>query len=446
MQKAIDAGMPLERFTCGVSHLFSPLINSKHFLNYITNQHFKLVHGPVVGDIKGNSVKFWVRTFSELPVQIIARKSGSKDFHLRSKKLITSAEKENTVVLSLFNLESNTEYEYKLVVDNIVRPGICRFSTAPESGRPVKFTTGFGGGAGYTPKYMYMWNTIGSHKLPFFLLLGDNVYIDHPERPATQQYCYYRMQSRPEYRRFANNTAIYAIWDDHDFTFNDGKGSTEIETPPWKRNVWNLFKNQWNNPYYGGGNNNPGCWFDFSYGDVDFFMLDCRYYREQPTGNPSASMLGKFQKEWLLNKLKNSKATFKVMASSVPWAKGTKPGSLDTWDGHPQEREEIFNYIEKNKIEGIILISADRHRSDAWKIERPNGYNFYEFESSKISNMHTHKVMPGSIFGYNKKCSFGLLAFDTTLDDPTVVYRVMSIDNEEIHRLTIFKSDLSYTK
>ena len=291
-----------------------------------------------------------------------------------------------------------------------------------------------------------MWDTVGSHRLPFFMLLGDNVCIDHPERPGTQQYCYYRLQSRPEYRRFHGNTAIYAIWDDHDFTFNDGKGSPHRDDPPWKRKVLNLFQNQWANPYYGGGEKDPGCWFDFSYGDVDFFMLDCRYYREKPKGNPAASMLGKVQKRWLFEKLTSSKATFKVIASSVPWAKGTKPGSLDTWDGHPQEREEIFRFIGANKIEGILLISADRHRSDAWRIERPNSYDLYDLESSKLTNIHTHDIMPGSLFGYNKKCSFGLLEFDTMADDPKVVYRIQSIDNEEIHRLTIFRSELSFEK
>ena len=189
----------------------------------------------------------------------------------------------------------------------------------------------------------------------------------------------------------------------------------------------------------------PGCWFDFSYGDVDFFMLDTRYNREYPK-NKDASMLGQLQKKWLLTKLKSSTATFKVIASSVPWAKNTKPGSRDTWDGYDNEREEIFAFIENNKIEGVILISADRHRSDAWKIERPEAYTMYDFMSSKLTNIHTHNIMPGSLFGYNKKCSAGILSFDTKKPDPTVTYKIINIDNEEIHRITLFLSDLSFKK
>ena len=134
--------------------------------------------------------------------------------------------------------------------------------------------------------------------------------------------------------------------------------------------------------------------------DVDFFMLDCRYYRTNPFGE-ERTMLGPVQKKWLLNGLKKSKPTFKVIASSVAWASGAKPGSRDTWDGFPEEREEIFSLIEDNAIDGVVLLSADRHRSEAWKIPRPNGYPLYDLMSSRLTNVHTHELVPGALFDYN---------------------------------------------
>ena len=444
MIKAIEGGLPLDRFTVKLGGLFNSLYENSSFKGFIKKQNNFLVHGPVLSKLGPNSTEFWVRTFGEQKVQIIARQKSHIDFNIRSTPVTTSEKHEYTAVLKLVALLPKTIYEYQVLLNDTPCTDIVTCKTAALAEEKTRFSLGFGGGAGATPKYERMWDTIKSHSLNLFLLLGDNVYIDHPERPITQKFCYYRRQSRPEYKRFFATTPLYAIWDDHDFTFNDGKGSPEVNTPAWKMDVWRVFKNQFNNPYYGGGEKAPGCWFDFSYGDVDFIMLDCRYYREQPNGNPKASMLGVIQKKWLFEKLLHSQATFKVIASSVPWAEGTKPGSLDTWDGHPREREEIFSFIENNHIEGVLLISADRHRSDAWKIRRPNGYDLYDFESSKISNIHTHKIMPGSLFGYNKKCSFGLLEFDTTISDPSITYRIISIDNEEIHRLTLFKSDLSF--
>jgi len=155
-------------------------------------------------------------------------------------------------------------------------------------------------------------------------------------------------------------------------------------------------------------------------------------------------MLGPVQKKWLFEQLRQSRATFKVLASPVPWDFYTKGDSLDTWNGFRDERNEIFGFLEDNKIDGVILISADRHRSDARRIDRQNGYPLYEFESSRLTNQHKHGVKPGAIFGYNKKQSFGLLTFDTTRPEPTVTYQIVSIDNEVIHTFTLKKSNISH--
>jgi len=367
------------------------------------------------------------------------------DLALSSAVVRTNKAKDFTAVIAVRGLKPDTRYYYKLLVDGSMEPRLWSFRTFSASGTKSRFWIGFGGGAGFTPQHERMWDTIATHNLIAFLLLGDNVYIDNPTRQAVQQYCYYRRQSRLEFRDFVASTAIYAIWDDHDFTTNDAGGGPEIRKPAWKIPVWRTFTNNWNNPYYAGGENQPGCWFDFSIGDVDFFMLDGRYYRTKSrVTNPS--MLGDAQKKWLFKKLKSSKAAFKVLASPVPWAFGAKPGSRDPWQGYKAEREEIFSFLEANKIDGVILISADRHRSDIWKIERPNGYALHEFESSRLTNIHTHKVMPGALFGYNKKCSFGLLRFDTTIPDPQVTYKIINIGNEVIYTFSLKRSQLTHKK
>jgi len=250
---------------------------------------------------------------------------------------------------------------------------------------------------------------------------------------------------------------VYAIWDDHDFGGNDSIGTADKFKPYWKHEiVMPQFIYNFNNPYYGGGNDNPGCWFDFSIGDVDFFMLDGRYYRTDPQKS-DPSMLGAAQLNWLLAKLKASDATFKIIASPVPWAFGTKPGkqrsatfgtvpgAQDTWEGFSAEREKIFSLIEKNKIEGVYLISADRHRSDAWLIKRPNGYDLYEANTSHLTKNSTHPKMPNAIFSIVGKPAFGLLTMDTTLDDPQITYDVMKIDGQKSATLTVKLSQLKFT-
>ncbi|MEM6630746.1 MAG: alkaline phosphatase D family protein [Bacteroidota bacterium] len=442
-RKSLDAGLPLSRFTANLHGMFSPLLEQAEFKELgKTYASTPLIHGPMLGKLSDTSISVWVRTAGEVNVQLKCFEKSGKEVGF-SAVFTPQANVEYTGVGEIRGLESGQEYAYEVWINDEKVSQRHVFTTSSSKGKNTHFTLGFSGGAGYTPRFERMWDTLSTHNFDLFLLLGDNVYIDHPERPGTQKYCYYRRQSRPEYQRFTAETPIYAIWDDHDFTYNDERGGPEINEPYWKQNVWEVFQNQWVNPYYGGGRVHPGCYTDFSVGDVDFFLLDCRYYREDPK-KKGASMLGPVQKAWLKEKLKNSQATFKVIASSVPWANNTKPGSLDTWDGHPEEREEIFSFIEDERIEGVLLIAADRHRSDAWKIERPNGYDFYDLMSSKLTNVHTHKVMHGSLFGYNKMCSFGVLEFDTTREDPQVQYRVYNIENEEIHRLTLYRSQFSF--
>ncbi|MHC4518219.1 MAG: alkaline phosphatase D family protein, partial [Planctomycetota bacterium] len=394
--------------------------------------------------------RFWVRTNDEVLVHIQARAADGQAMRLRTSTGKTSAAQDFTTVVTAHGLKPETRYEYELRVGGQAEAVRGQFRTLPKRGKPAKFTIGFGGGAGFTPQYERMWNTVRSRELTAFLFLGDNVYIDNPTRQAVQKYCYYRRQSRPEFRKFVAGTPILAIWDDHDFTVNDGWGGPDIHEPDWKIPVWRTYQNNWANPYYGGGEEQPGCWFDFSIGDVDFFMLDGRYYREkgrrQKLEGESPSMLGRAQKKWLFEKLTSSEATFKVIASPVPWAPGAKPGQagMDTWEGFHEERDEIFAFLAKHKIEGVFLISADRHRSDAWKIERKEGYPLYEFESSRLTNIHTHGIMPGSLFGYNKTCSFGMISFDTTASDPTVTYRVVTIDDDVVHTLSLTRSQMRH--
>ena len=87
-----------------------------------------------------------------------------------------------------------------------------------------------------------------------------------------------------------------------------------------------------------------------------------------------------------------------------------------------------------------------KKRSDAWKIDRPDGYPLYEFESSRLTNRHTHGIVktPGLIWGYNKTCCFGLMRFDTQGDSPQVTFECITIDGDVIHRHTLPASELGF--
>lgn len=237
-----------------------------------------------------------------------------------------------------------------------------------------------------------------------------------------------------------------SIWDDHDFGINDSYGTPALNKPAYKPQVLNIFKENFANPGYA-TNDAPGIWYTYQIGDVAFFLLDTRYYR-QPSTDHDPSMLGTVQKAWLKSALKDSNATFKVMVSTVAWsdgAKGEMEGRIDGWAGYPKERAEIFNFLTENKISGVILLAGDRHRHDAWKHDRgTNDYPLYEFTSSRLTNIHYHALMPGAMFGYNEKNGFAVLTFNTKETLPYMIYQMYNIDNELINQIRIYLHQISY--
>ena len=472
MHAAIVAGMPVGRFLAGPRDLLAPLAGTEGFALHAASPNNAIVHGPMLGAVTDMTASVWVRTAEATRFEVVATTDGER----QTATGATSADRDYTGTATLNGLSPDTTYSYQVFVAENRQPPPLRsqssgddprtpssrpaagstsrrqsqsptynLRTSPPAGSPGTFTIAFGGCAGYTPANERMWDTIATHAPQALLLLGDNVYIDLPEQPGPfHDYTYYQRQSRPEFRRLVSSAPVYAIWDDHDAAVDDIWLGPYVDRPAWKQPMVEHFRRNWNNPGYGSASH-PGVWFRFSLGDVEFFMLDGRTYRTNPFAD-ERTMLGPVQKAWLLDGLRTSNATFKVIASPVAWADGAKPGSRDTWSGFPEEREEIFRFIESNGVTGVVLLSSDRHRSEAWAIERESGYAFHDLLSGQLTNIHTHPVEPGALFSYNDKDSFGLLTFETAREDPWVTYRIYSIDDELIETLVIPHADLAVTK
>jgi alkaline phosphatase D len=437
-KQAVDAGLPFERILAGPRSVLAKMYALPDYKSWAAANSAQLLHGPSLGSVSDSGASFWLRTRDAVEVSV---KVGDA-----IASASTKAADDFTAVLSVEGLKPDSEYRYSLTVaGKKIAVKDASFRTAPTAGKPAKFRFGFGGGAGYTPEYERMWDVIRGEQTRAFLLLGDNVYIDDPEHDITQLYCYYRRQSRPEWRRFAARTSLFSIYDDHDFGTNDCVPGPDIDKPAWKRPVWEVFTQNWANPSYGGGKAQPGCWYDFVQGDLHFIMLDCRYYRDLKGG----SMIGPVQKKWLFDTLKSSTGTFKFLVSSVPWSPGVKPGSRDTWDGFDEERNEIFGFLADNKVNGVVLLAADRHRSDVRRIPRENGYPLYEYMSSRLTNRHTHGLMENAkgsewLLGYNKTPSVGLIDADTTANPPRLDFRILTIDNKVVGRHSLELPALSH--
>lgn len=100
-------------------------------------------------------------------------------------------------------------------------------------------------------------------------------------------------------------------------------------------------------------------------------------YKWQTSNHDSENVFGLAQQEWLEKTLTESKATFRVLGSSVMPTEGifdltSTTGipanfqnvflyGLDGWDGFPNKRRELVDFLKTNAIPATLFVSGDIH-------------------------------------------------------------------------------------
>jgi alkaline phosphatase D len=92
------------------------------------------------------------------------------------------------------------------------------------------------------------------------------------------------------------------------------------------------------------------------------------------------------QKTWLKDSLKASEAIFKIIISGSGWSNSKGPGG-DSWASFLSERNELFDYIRDEKVEGVLLLSGDTHIGELNTIpwSENGGYDMYDLVSSPLA-------------------------------------------------------------
>ncbi|GAA3727230.1 alkaline phosphatase D family protein [Salinactinospora qingdaonensis] len=110
-------------------------------------------------------------------------------------------------------------------------------------------------------------------------------------------------------------------------------------------------------------------------------VLDTRQYRDpvpadggEPGGqhtDPSRSILGREQEQWLYSGLRDSSATWNVLAQQVVMARidrDTGAGtsySMDQWDGFTANRRRLFDTLTRHEVANPLVLTGDIHRHAA---------------------------------------------------------------------------------
>lgn len=121
---------------------------------------------------------------------------------------------------------------------------------------------------------------------------------------------------------------------------------------------------------------------------LDLHVLDTRQYRtDQPCGDefqphcagrdaPTATLLGREQRDWLFNGLRNSRARWNALAQQVmmaqinqqPWMAHIRTGdrvpplfNMDAWDGYRHERKRLFDLLDDHRLTSTVVLTGDTH-------------------------------------------------------------------------------------
>ena len=374
----------------------------------------QLISGPMLGHVDFRTATVWVEhaeRFGSASAKCWP-KGGDK------KKAIPAITQENTVAKALYaftqtyiftNLEPGTEYTYEMEVLNPKRvkvqthSGSFKTEELWQHRRPAPDFSFLAGSCSYfnQPKYDRPGKPYGNDsaifevmaKTPaaFMLWLGDNWYTREVDYYSDWG-LYYRAshsRSQPVLQNFWKAMPHYAIWDDHDYGWNDADKSY-----PLKQTSRKVFIDFWTNPSY--GENGEGIYSKITKNDLDIFLLDDRWFRSADANadsihgepNPDKLMWGKKQMEWLKNSLlvsnKNAQISFRLI---VTGSQVLNPVSTYDCAAHyPAELDELKKFIKDNKIEGILFFTGDRHHSEVIEVKQEGMYPLYDVTSSPLTS------------------------------------------------------------
>ncbi len=372
---------------------------------------------PMLGHVSSTDARIWIQATGAAKWSVRA----SEQADLAAPQTVEGASLEAasafTGIALLKGLKPATRYFYGVLLDGQAatsRPWPS-FVTAPEDGSKGRVRFAFGSCVGKEPWLdAALWADVDARTpVDLVLLLGDNHYANTPD-PEKQRAAFTAHRDNAGFRSLFQRTPMYAIWDDHDFGVNDSDGTQKD-----KESSLRTFKEFFANPAFGEPEN-PGVYFKFTRGDIDFFLLDDRYHRSpnKAANDENKTMLGAKQLAWLKRELVASKATLKVLAAGGEWHVN---GSEDSWKSFPRERKEIFDLLAEHGMKNVLLLSGDRHFTAAYQL--PEG--FIEVCSGPIGSPNAPaQIAPGifSLHDHGKMiCVFDI---DTAGAQPAVAIEI----------------------
>lgn len=332
-----------------------------------------LLAGPMVGQVGSGDVRIWVQASSTDPITLTVEG--------KTPLTETPTAPYGCVTFHISGLGASTKYNYFLN-DNLHKGS---FTTAPaDSDSKVRICFGSCFSL-YKDNDVPTFDSILKDKPDLLIMMGDNCYYDAPttvgdgdgDLVSQEKMMERQLDSRTNNSMRALVAAVptVAVWDDHDYGANDSDHQYLLLQHPSdnpNHDVWQhlpatrddalaVFKRIWAQAEYGGAS--AGVYSNFRFGPVEVFLTDDRYHRvKQIDGDTLAhQVLGPDQLTWLINALKASHATIKLVVSGSAVLPSFVHDVPAHWEGYEVDGVAERKAITDLHIPGLIFISGDLH-------------------------------------------------------------------------------------
>lgn len=396
-------------------------------------------HGVQSGDVSAQGGVVWTRV--DRPARVALEVASSDSFADARQVAVLNAlpEGDLSVKSLLEDVAAGKPVFFRMTATDLTdlnaisEPVTGRFRTAPAEPRDIRFVWSgdtAGQGWGIDDEGMRTYATMARHEPDFFIHSGDTIYADGPmeDEVQTDSGVWKNTVLIPEVRKVAETLdefrarykynqmdrhvqALSAIcptmfqWDDHEVVNNWSPGKdlsaderySEKSVPLLTARAARAFHEMTPIAYTPA---EPGrVYRKLAYGpQLDVFFLDLRSYRGansdgmQDSLTVQSQILGKAQLDWLKGALRDSTATWKVIACDMPIG-------LQVWDkvaedqkyveavangdpGAPRGRElefaELLRFIRDQRILNTVWLTADVHYTAAHEYH-PDRAAFQDF-------------------------------------------------------------------
>ena len=388
-----------------------------------------LSSGPMLGYSAMREVMIWAQTEQEAEVKIIYWQKGMPSPLFETETVTTEKQESFTAHLLADEVMPGITYSYKLYIngESVAFDYPLEFQSAPDwayKSEPPSFSVAVGSCV-YINDQPYdrkgeaygqntdIFQSIHKKDPDLMLWLGDNTYYREADWDTKTGMHYRNTHTRKtvDMQPLLANTHHYATWDDHDYGPND-HNRTFIH----KAMSLEVFQRFWANPTYGFLDESCAVTM-WSWADVDFYMLDDRWFRSaNHIKSNEKNYFGKKQIDWLIENLKASRANFKIIGNGGQVLNPAK--KYENYANYEEERAYFLKRLTEENIWGLYFLSGDRHHTELTEIPRPNNYPLRDLTVSPLTSSSHSSEDEGNVYQQDETLvteqNFAILRFEGT--------------------------------